>query len=220
MLLASVLDNGDAAVLAEAPGVTDAGSVHALLAQLMQHAPVGPVPIRIVTTPDATALDEAQWAVRALSAAGYPVDAIVVTRVPLARDGWPRAWADPQRDRVETLARTSPVPVIPLRLRPQRRVVPRTMPTEQVRAVPVTPAPQPTGAGFAWHVTVDGIAQVRRLAIGQDGGALVIDMDGTVVRRALPAVLARCIATSAEETETGVTVAFIPDPQAWPQERA
>lgn len=220
MLLASVLDNGDAAVLAEADGVTDAGSTHALLSQLMTHAPQGDVRIRIVTTPDQRALDDARWAVRAFSAAGYPIDAVVVTRVPGVRDGWPKAWAAPQRDRVEAFTAASPVPVIALRLRPQRRSIPRTMPITPARALPVAAAPEPTAAGYRWRLPVDGIDGAMELRVGQEGGVLVLELDGALVRRPLPAVLARCNATAAHEVDDGIVVDFARDPDQWPQERA
>ena len=221
MLLASVLDNGDAGVLAAAPGVTDAGSVHALLDQLMEAgSSIGEVVIRVVTTPDARALADARWAACAFSAAGHPLDAIVVSRVPMARDGWPKAWATAQRVRVEGFAAASPVPVLPLRLRPAARVTPRSMPLTPARPRPVTPAPEATATGFRWQLPIDGIADVRALQVGQDAGQLILDLDGARIRRPLPSVLARCLATQAQETDAGVVVDFARDPRLWPEGRA
>ena len=216
MLLASVLDNGDAAVLAAGDGVVDAGSVHALLDQLMTHAPAGEVRVRIVTTPDRPALDDARWAVRAFSAAGYPVDAVVVTRVPMPGDGWPKAWAGAERSRVATFASSCPVPVVTMRLRPRRRVVARRMPALAPRALPVAGVPAATASGYTWRVPVDAIADVAELRIGQDGDRLVIGLDATTVRREPPAVLARCMAIAAREVEDGIEVDFVRDPELWP----
>lgn len=219
VLLASVVDNGDAAVLASTENIVDAGTPKALLDELMRTgASLGGSLIRIVTTPDEAALGEAAATARAFSAAGYPVDAIVVTRVPAARDGWPKTWAEPQRARVDAFITDSPVPVLPLRLRPQRRMVPRTMVVAPIRAMPDMPAPEPSGEHFTWSLPVDGIASVRDLGIGQGGGHLVIRLDGREVRRPLPSVLTRCLATKAEETASGVTITFERDARVWPQE--
>lgn len=218
VLLASVLDNGDAAVLAESDGVVDAGSIHALLEELMQAgAAIDAVAVRIVTTPDLRALAGAQHAVRAFSAAGHPVDAVIVTRVPSSKGGWPKAWAQSQRATVESFAAACPVPVVPLRLRPRTRVVPRAMPSAPLRERPLASAPQATADGFRWHLPIDGIDAVSELAIGQEGERLVIQLDGVVVRRPLPAVLSRCIATQASETADGITVAFVRNPDLWPE---
>lgn len=221
VLLASVLDNGDAAVLAESDGVIDAGSVRALLEELMDAgSSIGAVTIRILTTPDAHALAGAQHALRAFSAAGHPVDAVVVARVPAAKDGWPKAWAAAQQASVQAFSAACPVPVVPLRLRPRARAVPRTMPSAPLRERPVASAPQATAGGFTWHLPIDGIGAVSELAIGQEGERLVIDLDGVRVRRPLPAVLSRCIATDAQETTDGVTVSFVRNPDLWPKAAA
>jgi hypothetical protein len=221
VLLASVVDNGDAAVLAAAEHVVDAGTSDALLHELMRtEAPLGSTVIRIVTTPDASALREASATACAFSAAGYPLDAIVVTRVPSARDAWPKAWAQPQRERVIAFMDGSSVPVLPMRLRPQRRIVPKSMPAAPVRVVPIVDPPQASGEYFTWSVPIDGIASVSKLRVGQEGGQLVFDLDGREIRRPLPSVLLRCEATNAHETESGLTITFKRDPRVWPEDAA
>lgn len=218
ILLVSVVDNGDAAVLSDGIDVVDAGTPHALLSELMRTgAPLRDVLIRVVSTPDAHSLHQALIAVREFSAAGYPVDAIVVTRVPGAGDGWPKAWAVPQQARVSAFTAGSPVPVLTLRLRPQQRMVPRSMASTPCRQMPKPGVPAAQGDGYSWTIPIDGLAAVREVRIGQEGPELVLELDGHAVRRPLPPVLIRCIAIRADETPDGVVVAFERDPSLWPE---
>lgn len=217
LLIASVVDNGDAATLASGtPDAIDAGPIAELLAELARTGvDLGSALLRLVTTPDAEALAAAHRWVAACSAAGHPVDAVVVTRVPRTADGFPKRWAAPIRERAESFARECAVPVITMRLRPRVRQVPRRIDSTPRRALPHSPAPLAKDAGFSWRIEIDGIDHVDDVQVGTRGDRLIINLDGVEVSRRLPSALARCHATGAH-IDAAITVAFEPDPQQWP----
>lgn len=210
LLLASVVDLGDAAVLASGtPGAVDAGPVDALLGELVsRHVAPGTARIRLVATPDEPVLGASLAALARCSAAGHPVDALIVARVPRRGDGWPAAWARAQRERLAEFAPRCPVPVIPVRLRPRRRAIGRTLPGAPMRELPAAGDPVPAGDGLAWHLPVDALDAIGDLRVGTSGEDLVLELDGVQVRRRLPALLTRCRATGARADGHGITVAF------------
>ena len=210
LLLASVVDLGDAAVLASGTAeAVDAGPVDDLIEELTSRriAP-GSARIQRVATPDELVLEATLSALARCSAAGHPVDAVVITRVPRRGDGWPAAWARGQRERLAAFAPRCPVPVISVRLRPRRRLVSRALPTTSMRELPRVGDPVAHGDGFAWFLPVDALEAIDELRVGTSGEDLVLELDGVRVRRRLPAALTRCRATGAHADAHGITVAF------------
>lgn len=219
LLLASVVDNGDAATLVSGtPGGIDAGPVAELLAELARTGvDLGSALLRLVTTPDAPALAAAHRWVAACSAAGHGVDAVIVTRVPRTADGFPKSWTAPICERAEAFARECAVPVITMRLRPRGRQVPRRIDPTPCRVQPHAPAPLATDTGFSWRIEIDGIDHVDDVQVGTRGEHLIINLDGVEVSRRLPSALARCRAAGAH-IDAAITIAFEPDPRQWPHE--
>lgn len=222
--LISVDAAGDTAILARREGVDDLGSVEAFLAAAADNHAVAPDElIRLVTTADPASLASARMRLAQLAAIGVVVDAVIVTRVPAAKDDWPKAWAKAQRHAVVAFERACPVPVVTKRLRQHGDPIGSKQPTKRLRRFVESPEIETNGDGFRWQVPIDALDAITELHVGtagtvEDGAFLVIDLDDVQAWRPLPSLLARCTATAASADDATIVVDFVRDLRMWPEE--
>lgn len=224
--LISVDAAGDAAILARREGVDDLGSVETFLAEAADdHAVTSDGLVRLVTTADPASLTSTRVRLAQLAAIGVVVDAVIVTRVPSAKDDWPKVWAKAQRRAVAAFERTCPVPVVTKRLRQHGDPIGSKQSTKRLRRFVEPPEIETNGEGYRWQVPIDALDAITELRVGtagtvEDGAFLVIDLDDVQAWRPLPSLLARCVATAASADDAMVTVDFVRDLRLWPEESA
>ena len=220
--LTSVDASGDAAILARRDGVDDLGSVEGVLAAAADdHAVTPDGLVRLVTTADPSSLTMTRVRLAQLAAIGVVVDAVIVTRVPSAKDDWPKAWAKAQRRAVAAFERVCPVPVVTKRLRQHGDPIGGKQPMKRLRRQVEPPEIETYGDGYRWRVPIDALDAIAELQVGtagsvEDGAFLVIDLDDVQAWRPLPSLLARCTATAASADDAMIVVDFERNPELWP----
>ncbi|GLY32860.1 ArsA family ATPase [Kineosporia sp. NBRC 101731] len=199
----------------------------------------GSTSVRLVMTPEASALTQTRRLFTALTMSGFPVDAVVVNRIfptgppassmDLLMDqpmGWQNTWRRSQEAVLADIVSSfEPVPVLRMTYAPAE---PQGL--EQLADLglelygnqpgPVRPGPLPprverTDTGFSLSLAMP-LARRETLDLGRRGDDLVVTADGYRQVLPLPGVLRRCRVENATLREGTLAVAFVPDPAQFP----
>jgi arsenite-transporting ATPase len=196
--------------------------------------------VRLVLTPERVVLAEARRAFTSLCLQGYPVDGVVANRVvPIdGADPWRSSWAAAQhRVLAEADDSFAPIPVQRLPYLAEEPVGVDALaalgagvlgpPDEHIGAGPsvtgllATPPSRHhlrvSRSGGDYDLSLPApFVSAADVELSRDGDELRLRVQGTRRVVALPPVLRRCVATSAQVANGRVVVRFTPDPDAWP----
>jgi anion-transporting ArsA/GET3 family ATPase len=187
------------------------------LAHLLAHSETT---MRLVSAPNGHAVSRTEHAIAAFSLLGVAVDGVVVNRFPRKSEGWPSS-VTAEADAALARLTESADGVAVWKSTSSPRAVPKGRSAMgPLGRVQVLDADQLTvlvaDEGFALELRLAGPAR-DRARVGVQGDCLVVDFDGVVRWLQLPPMLRRCVPTHADRTESGLRVAFTPDPATWRQ---
>ncbi|ABD12451.1 arsenic-transporting ATPase [Frankia sp. CcI156] len=201
-----------------------------LRAILTDHATTS---VRLVATPESSALAAARGSFTALSLHGFTLDGVVVNRIfpPANADAWRAGWAAVHREQLADItAAFMPTPVLPVGYRAGEPIGLEELaafgaatygeldPGSVLGEPLIGPSGQPrverTEDGFALSFGLPFVdsSQIDLARLGDD---LVVTVGS--YRRAvpLPAALRRCDVSTARLRDDRLVVSFVPDPRQW-----
>ncbi|MEX5631975.1 ArsA family ATPase [Parafrankia sp. FMc2] len=207
----------------------------AALAQEMRALLADPVvtSVRLVLTPETSALAQARRTLRGLSLHGIGVDAVVVNRV-IGHDGgdaWRAGWAAAHREQLAEIATVvAPLPVLvaayragePLGLEELAAFGAAAYGGRDPAAVlshhraGAGPAPLVERAGDGYVMSFElPFVDRSEVDLARVGDDLVVSVGADRRHVPLPAALRRCDVFDARLAEDRLTVSFVPDPARW-----
>lgn len=192
--------------------------------------------VRLVLTPEAVVAAETRRTLTALALQQIRVDGLVVNRVvphpgPARGDAatWLRTRRKEQQSVLDGLRAATDVPVRVVEYRACEPVGMEALlelgdelygDADPLEGPERTPAMEVTGGGrsldseYALRISMP-LHENAELDLARVGDEIAVTVDGRRRLIALPAVLRRCIVTSAVAGDDGLTVAFRPDPDLW-----
>ncbi|EFC79945.1 ArsA family ATPase [Parafrankia sp. EUN1f] len=189
--------------------------------------------VRLVLTPETSALAQTRRTLGGLSLHGIGVDAVIVNRV-IGQDGgdaWRAGWAAAHRDQLVEIAElVAPLPVLaaayragePLGLEELAAFGAAAYDGRDPAAVlgthrgedGATPRVERTESGYEMSFELPFVhrSEVDLARVGDD---LVVSVGADRRHVSLPAALRRCDVLGAHLAEDRLTVSFVPDPAQW-----
>ncbi|OAA28282.1 arsenite efflux ATP-binding protein ArsA [Frankia sp. EI5c] len=189
--------------------------------------------VRLVLTPETSALAQARRTLSGLSLHGIGVDAVIVNRV-IGHDGgdaWRAGWAAAHRDQlVEIAALVAPLPVLAAAYRAGEPLGleelaafgaaaygprdPAAVLSDHHGGEGAAPRVERTEAGYVMSFGLPFVdrSEVDLARVGDD---LVVSVGADRRHVPLPAALRRCDVLDAHLAEDRLLVSFVPDPAQW-----
>jgi arsenite-transporting ATPase len=153
-----------------------------------------------------------------MTLAGFHVDGVIVNKVPVKKDEWPKAWAKEQRARAKRVD-FGDVPVAKVRLRADERITGLSLATHFGLDTPWTPLPvnrvEAQGDGYIWSVPLIDPAD-QPVRIGYRGTSLLIEVGRHRRHLRMPSVVQRCVVTEAQVWPDSIRLICLPDARVWP----